>query len=1405
MKTIQRFKYALIALLFVLPTVFAQSPANLAVGVSATTNFTFAGVTTIDNERIQISTTTSFALPGTVVMNAGVGLLGTPGYTFSHFDLIGSLAGNTQFNNNTTYYWRIAQTDATTLMEPLAPPNYYTFTTILGPPAATAASAITTAGFTANWTAHVNGGAVDYRLDVSDDNFATTLAGYTNLTVAGLSQAVAGLTAGTTYKYRVRAVNVDGTSVNSNEITVVTIPAAPVASAATGTTSVAFTANWGAATGATSYRLDVSVDNFATTLAGYTDLTVAGTSQAVVGLAANTTYKYRVRAVNGGGTSGNSNEITVTTILGPPTATAATAVLTTGFTANWNASGGATSYILRVGTTSGGTNVINDFNVGNVLTHTLNGLTAGTQYFYSVKASDGINTSSASNEITVTTVPLAPVATAATGTTGVAFTANWGAAAGATSYRLDVSVDNFATTLAGYTDLTVAGTSQAVAGLTAHTTYKYRVRAVNSGGTSGNSNEITVTTIANALPGAFTLTSPTGGIILGAVTPAVFTWTASTEADDYTVQISDDNFTTINYSTTTTVPTVTATFLLLRSEADYKWRVKANNNLGTTTSSEAHFYTPAATLAPASFSLVSPATGAVTNIVGATTLVTFNWQHSTEVREYTIKVTKGAIAGADIVTPGLTFTSPSASIFLPLLLADAGSEYQWQVTATNSVGSQLSTEVFSFYTLATGGPVLSSPANTAEVTETPTLTWASVTAPPTVTYTLQVTPDPTFYTIPSGLSFVNLPSGGATTSQAIITPLARGGIYYWRVKASNAVGPVQWSSIRNFVVSASGSVTPPTPVLANPSNTETIYGLSANLAWYSTYFGNQLDYKIEYTNNTTLVVSTIPYGTLLPLGTTTYTLPGLDPSTTYSWRVISKNLAAVESAWSAPFTFTTPAPTTASVPVPSWPIGGNDIYNFPPTLYWYVNGNSSGLTYNLEYNFIDNTFTAGVTAAAGIAVSNYSLAIPPANMIPGQNVYWRVRSNNGVTLSAWASTSFKIGNTAAVPVAPVASYPINDETIYDTQTDLKWYVNGNSTGLSYRVEIGYPDVTQNTLTYSVGPNVYVKNVTPLTWATTYGWRVSSTLDGINFSSPSTEAIFSTFGVGGANIPVQSWPADGITVYTSSQKLNWYVNGPSAGYTYDVELNGTQVVTAEDSTTHFVELTAGQTYYWRVRSHSGASTSNWSPLLSFYAYSGTNSVAPLLATPTNGVSVVTTSPQLSWFINTPTSSLNYELQVSEDAVFTNPTTVSNLSSSSYQTDNLALNKTYYWRVRSKDTGGNFSNYSKAEKFAVGSLTGVENMGGKIPTEFSIDQNYPNPFNPTTIIRYGIPQNADVTLSIYNMLGQKIKTLVSEQKNAGTYSVQWNGDNEFGQKVSSGAYIYRINAGNFVKAMKLILMK
>lgn len=95
--------------------------------------------------------------------------------------------------------------------------------------------------------------------------------------------------------------------------------------------------------------------------------------------------------------------------------------------------------------------------------------------------------------------------------------------------------------------------------------------------------------------------------------------------------------------------------------------------------------------------------------------------------------------------------------------------------------------------------------------------------------------------------------------------------------------------------------------------------------------------------------------------------------------------------------------------------------------------------------------------------------------------------------------------------------------------------------------------------------------------------------------------------------------------------------------------------------------------------------------------------------------------------------------------------------------------------------------------------------EIPTEFALSQNFPNPFNPTTSIKYSIAQNANVQLVVYNMLGQVVKTLVNGEQEAGYYTIQWNGTNDFGGKVASGIYIYRIVAGDFTKTIKMNFLK
>ena len=94
---------------------------------------------------------------------------------------------------------------------------------------------------------------------------------------------------------------------------------------------------------------------------------------------------------------------------------------------------------------------------------------------------------------------------------------------------------------------------------------------------------------------------------------------------------------------------------------------------------------------------------------------------------------------------------------------------------------------------------------------------------------------------------------------------------------------------------------------------------------------------------------------------------------------------------------------------------------------------------------------------------------------------------------------------------------------------------------------------------------------------------------------------------------------------------------------------------------------------------------------------------------------------------------------------------------------------------------------------------------IPLKYSLRQNYPNPFNPTTTIHYELPQRSNVQIIIYDLLGKKVKTLISETQDAGYKSVIWNANNNQGQPVSAGVYLYQIKASDFVQTKKMVLLK
>ena len=121
------------------------------------------------------------------------------------------------------------------------------------------------------------------------------------------------------------------------------------------------------------------------------------------------------------------------------------------------------------------------------------------------------------------------------------------------------------------------------------------------------------------------------------------------------------------------------------------------------------------------------------------------------------------------------------------------------------------------------------------------------------------------------------------------------------------------------------------------------------------------------------------------------------------------------------------------------------------------------------------------------------------------------------------------------------------------------------------------------------------------------------------------------------------------------------------------------------------------------------------------------------------------------------------------------------------DNITAGK-YSYRLKQIDNDGQFE-YSKTIEVDFG-----------VPTKFELSQNYPNPFNPSTIIKFSLPEASNVKLTIFNILGQEVKTLVNEFKEVGVHNINFNSDG-----IDSGVYIYRIEAGSFTQTRKMTLIK
>jgi len=179
--------------------------------------------------------------------------------------------------------------------------------------------------------------------------------------------------------------------------------------------------------------------------------------------------------------------------------------------------------------------------------------------------------------------------------------------------------------------------------------------------------------------------------------------------------------------------------------------------------------------------------------------------------------------------------------------------------------------------------------------------------------------------------------------------------------------------------------------------------------------------------------------------------------------------------------------------------------------------------------------------------------------------------------------------------------------------------------------------------------------------------------------------------------------------------------------------------------------------------------------------------------------------------------NYQVQASEKTGPDGSYTLGGVPAGKYfiKVDRMPYSTAYYGNTTNVDNSipvlvgdsGNFTITGVDVKLTPMSATSVEQelTGAGVPAEFELVQNYPNPFNPSTTIRYALPTASHVTLKVFNLRGELVKTLVNGNRAANRYQVVWNGENESGAKVAAGIYLYQLKTDNYSQIKRMIFLK
>jgi subtilisin-like proprotein convertase family protein len=1197
----------------------------------------------------------------------------------------------------TTYYWQVRAINAvgTTYAEANAS-AFWSFGTVAAPGAFTHSTPANGASGVAlnptlDWSSSSGATGYEYCIDTTNDSACS------NWTSSGANStaSVSGLTAGTTYYWHVRAngtggsTYAEGAATSFWSFTTLGLPAAfghtsPGSNASAQPTNPTLT--WSPSGGATSYEycVDTTNDN---ACSGWTS-TGTSTSASLSGLNLSTTYFWQVRATNASGTTyadgGAANYWSFNTLGAPlafnrlsPSNGAMNQLLNV--TIGWAASTGASSYEYCFDTSNDGA-CANWISAGANTSVNLSNLTAGTPYFWQVRAMNAAGTTygagGASNFWGFTTMP-SPLAfnmaSPLNGSVGQSVnpTLSWSPSPNATSFEYCIDTTNDS----ACSNWTSAGTNTSVGinGLTAGTNYFWHVRAVNAvatvyaGGSATSFNNFT--TQVNP-PAAFGHNSPGNGAT-GLANNPTLSWSASAGAASYEYCIDTTNDNACSGWITTGTGTSVALSNLSQG-AQHFWQVRAINPGGTTYAegSASSFWTFTTQVAlPAAFNRTSPSNGAMNQLLS----VTLSWAASTGATsyEYCIDATN------DDACSGWTSNGTNTSVNVNNLAV--GTLYFWQVRATNAAGTTYgaggATNFWGFTTMP--APLafnMASPLNGATgQSQNPTLSWSP--SPNTTTFEYCV--DTTNDNACSGWT-----SNGTNTSVGL-SGLAAGATHYWHVRAVNAVATVYaGGSATNFNNFTTQPAAPGAFSRTSPTNGATGQLLTVSLTWGPSAGATSYEYCFDLINDGACS-NWISTGS-----NTTANLLSLIPSSLYYWQVRAINAAGTtyssggaSNFWgftilSLPNGFTHVSPANGAAGMPT-----------SLTLGWTSSLLSTGYEYCID--------TTNDNACTGWTSTGTNLSVAVSGLNPGTTYFWHARSNNLVGTSyadGSASAFWSFTTQVNAPAAFSHSSPANGATGQTNTPTLSWGASTGATSFQYCYDTTNDSACSNWISNGTSTSV---GLTGLTAGTVYYWHVRAINAGGTTYADGSAATFWSFTtqVAAPGAFSHASPANGATGQPNNPTLSWGASTGAASYQYCIDTTNDNacsswISTGTNTSVALSGLPAGTAHYWHVKAiNPGGTTYAEGSATTFWSFTPQVGAPAAFAhaSPSNGASAQSTSLTLNWTASAGAASYEYCIDTTNNSAC-DATWISTGSNTSVILNGLTVGTQYFWHVRAVNAAG-----------------------------------------------------------------------------------------------------------------------